>query len=178
MAGLPPITVRSPEPYDLVGDEVPVCGLGAAFEGVFGTAILRDGNGTLLAQVSLTGGGNGFSLFHAVLNVGGASATAEGTLAVTADNPSGDPSRDFTVVVPITFGRALIDPYSGFLEYTVLSGDTLSGIAQHFYADGNLWPPCSRRTATASAILISSGPGRYSASPSKPLSGRGYPVPF
>ncbi|HZR99808.1 MAG TPA: Gmad2 immunoglobulin-like domain-containing protein [Chloroflexota bacterium] len=140
MAGLPPITVRSPEPYDLVGDEVPVCGLGAAFEGVFGTAILRDGNGTLLAQVSLTGGGNGFSLFHAVLNVGGASATAEGTLAVTADNPSGDPSRDFTVVVPITFGRALIDPYSGFLEYTVLSGDTLSGIAQHFYADGNLWP--------------------------------------
>jgi nucleoid-associated protein YgaU len=140
MAGLPPITVRSPQPYDLVGDEVPVCGVGAAFEGVFGSAILRDGNGGLLAEVTLTGGGNGFALFHAVLSVGGIPATPEGTLAVMADNPSGDPSRDFTVVVPITFGRALVDPYSGFLEYTVVSEDTLSGIAQHFYSDASLWP--------------------------------------
>jgi nucleoid-associated protein YgaU len=114
--------------------------LGTAFEGVFGTAILRDGNGTLLTQVSLTGGGNGFALFQADLDVGGIPATAEGTVAITADNPSGDPSREFTVVVPITFGRALVDPYSGFLEYTVVSGDTLSGIAQQFYSDATLWP--------------------------------------
>jgi nucleoid-associated protein YgaU len=114
--------------------------LGAAFEGVFGSATLRDGNGAVLAEQTLTGGGNGFALFHAVLNVGGVPATAEGTLAVTADNPSGDPSRDFTVVVPITFGRALVDPYSGFQEYTVVSGDTLSGIAQQYYGDATLWP--------------------------------------
>ena len=140
MAGLPPVTVRSPQPFDLVGDEVPLCGLGAAFEGVFGSAILRDGNGAPLAEQSLSGGGNGFALFHAVLSVGSVPATAEGTLAVTADNPSGDPSRDFTVVVPITFGRALIDTFSGFLEYTVVSGDMLSGIAQQFYGDASLWP--------------------------------------
>jgi hypothetical protein len=35
----------------------------------------------------------------------------------------------FTVVVPIVFGRTLIDPYHGFAQHRVVVGDTLSALA-------------------------------------------------
>ena len=41
------------------------------------------------------------------------------------------------VVVPIVFGRALIDPYNGFAQYTVEPGDTLSSIAEQFLGDAD-----------------------------------------
>ncbi len=44
------------------------------------------------------------------------------------------------VVVPITFGPALLNPYHGFAQYTVVGGDTLSGIAEKYYNDANRWP--------------------------------------
>ncbi|HLF77912.1 MAG TPA: LysM peptidoglycan-binding domain-containing protein [Dehalococcoidia bacterium] len=33
-----------------------------------------------------------------------------------------------------------MDPYHGFAPYEVVSGDTLSGIAQHWYGNGALFP--------------------------------------
>lgn len=42
-------------------------------------------------------------------------------------------------MVPITFGRKLLNPYHGFLQYTVRSEDTLSSIARRFYGDGSKW---------------------------------------
>jgi nucleoid-associated protein YgaU len=41
--------------------------------------------------------------------------------------------------VPITFGPALIDPYHGFAQYTVLAGDSLWAISEQWYGDGNLF---------------------------------------
>jgi nucleoid-associated protein YgaU len=38
-------------------------------------------------------------------------------------------------VIPILFGRALVDPFNGFTVHTVQTGDTLSGIANQFYGD-------------------------------------------
>jgi hypothetical protein len=54
--------------------------------------------------------------------------------------PSGMGPELNKITVPVIFGRALIDPYHGFAEYTVVAGDTLSGIAQHWYGDATLWP--------------------------------------
>jgi nucleoid-associated protein YgaU len=44
------------------------------------------------------------------------------------------------VTVLVTFGRALLDPYHGFLQHTVASGQTLSAIAAQYYGNANLWP--------------------------------------
>ena len=43
MAGLPPISVRQPRPFDIVDDPVEICGIGSGFEGQF-AARDRDAN--------------------------------------------------------------------------------------------------------------------------------------
>jgi nucleoid-associated protein YgaU len=70
----------------------------------------------------------------------GVPPTAQGTLEVFEFSQKGDGSELNKVVVPITFGPALLNPYNGFAQYTVVGGDTLSGIAEKFYNNANRWP--------------------------------------
>jgi nucleoid-associated protein YgaU len=143
MADFARITVRSPHPFDVVGDSFSLCGLGRANEGVVGSAVLKDKNGAVLATVSpmfVPNSGFLFTLFDFPVPVN-APAMPEGVLTVEADNPSGLPQNDFRVTVPLTFGRALLGAsYAGFQAHQVVAGDTLFGIAKNAYGDGNLWP--------------------------------------
>jgi nucleoid-associated protein YgaU len=137
------LEIRSPQPFDIVGDTFVLCGLGSAFEGVVGSASLTDRNGAVLAEISpmfVPGSGSLFTLFDFAVTYGVA-ATAEGTLTVEADNPSGLPHNDFRVIVPLTLGRPLLgSSYAGFSLHSVVDGDTLFGITENSYGDGNLWP--------------------------------------
>jgi nucleoid-associated protein YgaU len=138
MPSFPPMTVRQPQPFDLVDDPLDVCGVGTAFEGTF-AARLRDATGAEIVQVSITAGGTGIlANYHATLATG-VPSTPQGTLEVF-EFSAADGSEINKVVVPITYGRALIDPYHGFAQHTVVSGDTLSGIAQQWYGDATQWP--------------------------------------
>ncbi len=139
MSGFAPITVRQPEPFDIVDDPVGVCGIGTGFEATF-SARVRDASGNELSRVSIHAGlGNGaLGNFQADLPLGALPGTAQGTLEVF-EGSAKDGSELHKVVIPITFGRSLVDPYGGFLQYTVEGGDTLSGIARRFYGDGNLF---------------------------------------
>jgi len=138
MSGFPPITVRQPKPYDIVDDPVRIAGVGTGFEGQI-AARVRDGHGAQLARVSVPAGGTGiWGNYRTALEVG-VPATAQGTLEVFEVSAK-DGSELHKVVVAITFGPALVNPYRGFAQYTVVGGDTLSSIAQKFYSDANLWP--------------------------------------
>ena len=138
MSGFPQIAVRQPRPYDLVDDPVQICGVGTGFEGVF-AARVRDGHGTQIAETSIYAGGLGaWGNYDVTLPVG-VPSTAQGTVEVFQSSPK-DGSEINKVVVPITFGVALLNPYHGFAQYTVAAGDTLSGIAQKYYSNASEWP--------------------------------------
>ena len=138
MSAVPPIAVRQPSPYDIVDDPVRVCGVGTGFEGQI-TARVRDSHGTQLVRVSVQAGGTGiWGNYDEALSVG-VPSTAQGTLEVFEVSAE-DGSEQNKVVVPITFGPALLSPYHGFAQYTVVGGDTLSGIANQYYGDATRWP--------------------------------------
>jgi nucleoid-associated protein YgaU len=139
MAGFPPISVRQPRPFDLVDEPVEVCGVGTGFEATF-AARVRDANGNELAQTTIHAGGTGiWGNFHATLALPGVPPTAQGTLEVF-EFSAADGSELNKVTVPITFGRALVDPFHGFAQHTVVAGDTLSKIANAFYGDPGKFP--------------------------------------
>src|SRR5437764_13240925 len=108
MPGLAPITVRQPQPFDLVGDTVEVCGIGTGFEAVI-TGRVRDANGTELVQSPIMAGANGIlNNFHAELPMSGVPSTEQGTLEVFELSQSGDGRELNVVFLQITFGQALI----------------------------------------------------------------------
>ncbi len=166
MSGFAPITVRQPEPFDIVDDPVGVCGIGTGFEATF-SARVRDASGNELSRVSIRAGlGNGaLGNFDTELPLGAVPSSSQGTLEVFEASAE-DGSDLYKVVVPITFGRTLVDPYGGFLQYVVEPGDTLSGIAHRFYGDSNLSAVSSRPTATRCTTQTSSSLARSCASPS------------
>lgn len=137
MAGFPPFSVRQPQPFDLVDNPVEVCGVGTGFEAVF-EARVRDGNGTELDQKTINAGGTGiWGNFHVTLSTG-VPSTPQGTLEIY-ENSAKDGSEINKVIVPITFGVALVNPYHGFAQYEVKSGDTLSAIALQWLGNANQW---------------------------------------
>jgi len=137
VAAFPPISVRQPFPNDIVDDPIGVCGIGSGFEGQF-AARVRDQHGTQLTQVTVHVPGTVLANFHVVIPLPGIPSTTRGTLEVFEFSAK-DGSEIHKQIVPIIFGRALVDPYIGFQQYTVKSGDTLSSIAQHFYSNSSLF---------------------------------------
>jgi nucleoid-associated protein YgaU len=140
MPSYPPISVRQPRPFDIVDDPVDVCGVGTGFEGVF-SARVRDGNGNQIAFSTIHAGGTGvWGNYHVSMPLGGPASTTIGAVEVFEESAKGDGTELNKVVVPVSFGTALINPYHGFELYTVVPGDTLSKIAQQRYGNANLWP--------------------------------------
>lgn len=138
MSGYPPISVRQPQPNDLVDDPIRASGIGTGFEGTL-TAVVRDARGAQIAKTFIKAGGTGvWGNFDVAIPVG-VPSTSQGTLEVFELSQE-DGSELHKVVVAITFGPALINPYRGFAQYTVVSGDSLSSIARKYYNDAAKWP--------------------------------------
>src|SRR5687767_8732427 len=130
----PLISVRHPRPHDIVDDPVEVAGVGTGFEGTL-QARLRNAAGDGIAQRHFDAGGTGiWRNFFCRIDVPGVPSRPRGTLEVY-ESSAEDGSEINKRVIPIVFGRALVDPFHGFAIHTVESGDTLSAIADSFYGD-------------------------------------------
>src|SRR5215217_1033775 len=102
MSGFPPLSVRQPQPFDLVDEPVQDAGVGTAFEAVAG-ARLRDGNGNELTKTNITVGGTGtWANLRFAISAGGVAPTPQGTLELFGFSGA-DGSEIGTIVIPITF---------------------------------------------------------------------------
>jgi hypothetical protein len=139
MTAFPPIAVRQPKLYDIVDDPVVVSGIGTGFEGTF-AARVRDAQGHQLGQVTIHAGGSGiWGNFNVAIPLSGVPTSPQAMLEVY-EASARDGTEVNKVTVLITSGRALLDPYHGFLQHTVAQGQTLSSIASQYYGNANLWP--------------------------------------
>jgi nucleoid-associated protein YgaU len=131
---IPFISLRHPRAHDIVDDPVEVAGVGTGFEGVL-SARVRDHTGHQLVERSFDAGGTGiWGNFFFRIDVPGVPSNPRGTLEVFEASAK-DGSDLHKHVVPIVFGRSLIDPFQGFAVHTVVAGDTLSSIARDFLGD-------------------------------------------
>ena len=131
---IPFISVRHPRPHDLVDDPVEVAGVGTGFEGTL-QARLRDHAGAEIAQKHFQAGGTGiWGNFFFRIDVPGVPDRPRGSLEIF-ELSAEDGTEIDKRVIPIVFGRALVDPFTGFTTHTVAPGDTLSEIANAFYGD-------------------------------------------
>jgi LysM repeat protein len=137
MLKLAPITIRAPQPHDIVNEPIQISGIASTFEGTIQVRV-RDSNGAKVAEKFFTGGG-GFALdnFQLIMPLGKIPATTSGTLEVFEFSPK-DGSEIKKVTIPIVFGLALVNPYNGFSQYDVKRGDTLGAIAKQFYNNSAL----------------------------------------
>jgi len=106
---LKPITVISPAPNDSVSSPIAIEGTAnsgwTVFEGVAGTATLYDANGNQLGQAQLKADTDWTKPpvhFTASLAFS-ASSTGSGHLEFLSDNPSGDPAKQQTYSLPVSF---------------------------------------------------------------------------
>lgn len=131
---IPLISVRHPRPHDIVDDPVEVAGVGTGFEGTL-QARLRNHAGDEIAQRHFNAGGTGiWGNFFFRIDVPSVPGRPRGTLEVYEISAE-DGGEINKRVVPIVYGRALVDPFTGFTVHTVAPGDTLSSIADTFYGD-------------------------------------------
>lgn len=130
----PLISLRHPRPHDIVDDPVEVGGVGTGFEGTL-QARLRNHAGDEIAQRHFQAGGTGiWGNFFFRIDVPAVPPRPGGTLEVFEFSAE-DGSEINKRVVPILYGRALVDPFQGFAIHQVQAGDTLSAIADEFYGD-------------------------------------------
>ncbi len=135
----PEVIVQQPQPFDIVDEPIRIAGIGRAFEGTISTRA-RDANGNTLAESFVQGGAMALATFQGELALGAIPPTPQGTLEVGPAPVTDEGPPPEVVAIPIVFGRSLDETYFGFHPHTVVSGDTLSALAQAFYGDASLFP--------------------------------------
>ncbi len=132
------VEIQQPQPFDLVGSTILVSGLAVGFEGHL-TISATDGHDEVIG--SAMAGSTAIRQFQGELAVPPTTAFQLDRLFLTVadDGGGGEGGPPPMVTVPVLFGPLILPGFTGYREYTVLRGDSLTGIAQQQYGDGSKW---------------------------------------
>lgn len=131
------IDIQQPRAYDIVGDVIQIAGVaGAAFEANFNYRI-TEGHDEVTGHFMAGDGLGGHGQFQVTVDVSGAAFTRERVFVeVFHVSPKDDTERD-KVIVPVILGAQIVPGCTTYLEHVVHAGETLWGIAQQHYGNGN-----------------------------------------
>lgn len=136
------ITVQQPQPYDIVTNDIQIAGLvGGAFEATYVYAI-SDGHDEVLKPFTV--GGDvlpGQYQFQITADVTGSSLIGPVVYLEVFHTPpkDGSPERADSVVIPIILGSLIMPDYKAYIHHEISRGETLWGLAQHYYSNGTLY---------------------------------------
>ncbi|SRR5690625_477197 len=133
------IDIQQPREHDIVGDEVQIAGVaGGAFEATFIYRI-SEGHDEVTGHFMAGDGAGGHGQFQVTVDVSGAAFARERLQVEVFHESPKDGSEQDKVIVPVVLGSKVVPGYTSYLEHEVVRGDTLWGIAQRYFGDGNLY---------------------------------------
>ncbi len=132
------INIQQPAPFDLVGKEILIAGTGVGFEGTL-SVTLTEGHDQLDSFVNA--GSLALRQFQGQVVVPDDNAFKLSRLFLTIadDTAGGDGGPPPSVTLSVLYGPLILPGYTGYRNRTVVSGDTLSAIAQDEYGDSSMF---------------------------------------
>ncbi len=122
------VSLRQPQPNDLIGSTLAIAAVGTAFEASYGWKLL-DGS-TVLAEGFLQAGSMGaMSAFVHEAAVEGITHSGPATFEFAGDDPSAGEEGGGTVDV-VRVPVVVIPGAQGYVPHQVVNGDTLSAIVR------------------------------------------------
>jgi nucleoid-associated protein YgaU len=133
------IDIQQPQPFDLVGSNILIAGNAVGFEAHL-TITVSEGHDEVVGAAVV--GATSIRQFQASITIPGDTAFTLNRLFVTlADDSGGGEGPTPTVTVPVLYGPMILPGYTGYFEHEVVSGDTLTALAQHYYEGSSNWQP-------------------------------------
>jgi nucleoid-associated protein YgaU len=130
------IIIQQPQPFDIVGSNILIAGTAVAFEGTL-TINVSDGHDEYSSFTNV--GSLALKQFQGDIDIPNDNSFQLTRLFLRLADDTGNENGP-AVIVPVLFGPKILPGYTGFRNYTVQPGDTLTKIAQDTYGDGNFQP--------------------------------------
>jgi len=116
-----------------------IAGNAVGFEGSLSINV-SEGHGEVTGVASA--GSTSIRQFQASIDIPDPAPFTLNRLFVTlADDSGGGEGPIPTVTVPVLYGPMILSGYLGYWEHEVVSGDTLSALANHYYGNSLEWTP-------------------------------------
>ncbi len=130
------IIIQQPQPFDLVDNDILIAGIAVAFEGTL-TINVSDGHDEFSSFTNV--GSLALRQFQGSINIPDTNSFQLNRLFVRLADDTGNENGP-AVTVPVLFGPKILPGYTGYRNYTVQSGDTLTKIAQNEYGNSDFQP--------------------------------------
>ena len=130
------LDIQQPQPFDLVGQTILISGNAVAFEGTL-TINVSDGHDEFTSFTTV--GSLALKQFQGEITISDNPAFQLSRLFVRLADDTGNENGP-SVTIPVLYGPKILPGYTGYRNYTIQPGDTLTKIAQNEYGNANFQP--------------------------------------